>query len=81
MNEWFQQRFISRAEHDEVVAYYRKLVARLHQQVHEKCVETDGQALESVVDHRRRLAEREIRRSSAQNVIAVDFRRKSKTGG
>jgi len=81
MNEWFQQRFISRAEHDEVVAYYRKLVARLHQQVHEKCVETDGQALEGAVDHRRRLAEREIRRSSGQNVIAVDFRHRSKMGG
>lgn len=81
MNEWFKQRFISRAEHDEVVAYYRKLVARLHQQVHEKCVETDAKALESAVDHRGRLEERELRRSYGQNVIAVDFGRRSKIGG
>ena len=81
MNEWFLQRFIPRAEHDEVVAYYRKLVARLHQQVHEKRVETDARALESVVNHGRRLEEREIRQSYAQNVIAVDFRRRRKMGG
>ena len=78
MNEWFQQRFISRVEHDEVVAYYRKLVARLHQQIHERRVETDGQALESVVDHRRKLEEREARRSYGGNVIAVDFRSRSR---
>lgn len=76
MNEWFQQRYISRAEHDEVVAYYRKLVAQLHQKNREKCVEADAQALENAVDHRRRLEEREIRRSSGRNVITVDFRRR-----
>ena len=80
MNEWFQQRYISRAEHDEVVAYYRKLVAQLHQKIREKCVETDAQTLESVVDHRRRLEERESRRSYGQNVIAVDFKRRRKAG-
>jgi hypothetical protein len=81
MNEWFQQRFISRAEHDEVVAYYRKLVARLHQQVREKCAETDAHVLESVVDHRRRLEERELHRSYGENVIAVDFRRRTRADG
>ena len=35
MTEWFHERYISRAEHEEVVAYYAKLVAQLYRQVTE----------------------------------------------
>ncbi len=30
MGQWFDERFISREEHEQIVAYYRKLVARLY---------------------------------------------------
>ena len=30
MAEWFNERYISRREHQEIVDYYRRLVARLH---------------------------------------------------
>jgi hypothetical protein len=33
MVEWFHERYISRAEHQEIVDYYRKLVGQLHRKV------------------------------------------------
>jgi len=35
MVEWFHERYISRAEHQEIVDYYKKLVVQLHRKVSE----------------------------------------------
>lgn len=82
MTEWFHERYISRAEHEEVVAYYAKLVAQLYRQVTElKAAGVDAQAIDRIIAHGKRKAEREIRRATeefpderASNVLFVDFR-------
>jgi hypothetical protein len=33
MVEWFHERYIARAEHQEIVDYYKKLVVQLHRKV------------------------------------------------
>ena len=81
MTEWFEQSYMPRAEHAEVVAYYRKLVAHLHRQLRELRMQRDAEALEAVVDHSRKLAQRELRRANGGNIIAVDFRRRSVVSG
>ena len=35
MTEWFDQRYISRDEHQQIVDYYRKQVARLYHELSE----------------------------------------------
>lgn len=35
MIDWLNERYISRAEHNDIVGYYRKLVGRLHHAVKE----------------------------------------------
>jgi hypothetical protein len=85
MIEWFDERYISRDEHRQVVDYYRKLVAQLYHQVRTlRAAQVDAQALDSIIEHSKRMAEREIRRSGEttqsgqkDNVIHVDFRRGS----
>lgn len=83
MSEWFQERYISRHEHEAVVEYYRSLVAQLHCKVCELRNQVDAQALENLVTHNRRMAERELdRRMNASlvehggNVIKLDFSRR-----
>ena len=85
MIEWFDERYISRGEHQQVVDYYRKLVAQLYRQVCTlRATQVDARALDSIIEHSKRMAEREIRRSGEttpnrheDNVIHVDFRRGS----
>lgn len=83
MVEWFQERYISRDEHQQIVEYYRKLVAQLYCQVCElRATGVDAHAIDSIVEHSKRLAERDARRSRESssgeqgNVISVDFRRR-----
>jgi hypothetical protein len=79
MTEWFNQRYISREEHDQVVEYYRKQVAQLYQKLSELRMVLDAQNLDTLVEHSRRVAQRERRKSSrdegSDNVVIVDFRR------
>lgn len=85
MIEWFDERYISRDEHQQVVEYYRKLVAQLYRQICTlRAAQVDAQALDGIIEHSKRMAEREIRRSGEStmsgpkdNVIHVDFRRGS----
>lgn len=83
MVEWFHERYISRGEHREVVEYYRKLVVQLHRKVRDLRAQVDAQALDAVIEHSRRLAERESQRSTdapsreyGGNVVRLDFRRR-----
>ena len=82
MSEWFQERYISRDEHQRIVDYYRRLVAQLYGKLRESRSELDAQTLDKLVAHSRRKAEREMRRLAqgspselGGNVIRVDFRR------
>ena len=43
MSEWFQERYIPRSEHREIVDYYRKLVAQLHGKVRALRDQLEGQ--------------------------------------
>ena len=43
MVEWFHERYISRAEHLEIVDYYKKLVVQLHRKVSELRAHIDQQ--------------------------------------
>jgi hypothetical protein len=63
MTQWFQERYISRGEHQEIVEYYRKLVAHLHHTVRDLRAQVDAQALNDMVLHSHRLAERETQRA------------------
>jgi hypothetical protein len=78
MTEWFSKRYISREEHEQVVEYYRKQVAQLYQKLTELRVVLDAQNIDAMVEHSRRLADRERRKSrrgeDGDNVISVDFR-------
>jgi TFIIF-interacting CTD phosphatase-like protein len=86
MIEWFDERYISRDEHQKVVDYYTKLVAQLHREVRAlRAVEADAKALENIVEHSKHITERELRRSAVvpsdepvDNVIRVDFCRRSR---
>ena len=89
MTEWFHERYISRAEHEEVVAYYGKLVAQLYRQLKDlRTAGIDTQAIDSISMHGKHKAEREMRRAAEAspgpdfqqefggNVIVVDFRKR-----
>lgn len=43
MVEWFHERYIARAEHQEIVDYYKKLVVQLHRKVSELREQIDSQ--------------------------------------
>ena len=83
MTQWFQERYISRDEHREIVEYYRKLVAQLYRTVRDLRVQVDAQALNNVVLHSQRLAERDAKRTAelvpqdyGGNVIVLATRRR-----
>ena len=71
MTQWFQERYISRDEHREIVEYYRKLVAQLYRTVRDLRVQVDAQALNNVVLHSQRLAERDAKR--AAEIVPQDY--------
>ena len=83
MTQWFEERYISRAEHQQSIAYYTKLVAQLYRQVCElRAAHVDPEAIDAMIEENRRKAEAEIRRHMGQrpriqrgNVISVDFHR------
>lgn len=87
MVEWFHERYISRVEHQEIVHYYRKLVARLHGQVRELRTQAEvpvqAPAVAAEVPPAKRVMELAMRRSavaaavaSAGNVIRLDAHRR-----
>lgn len=43
MSNWFQERYILRSEHQEIVGYYRKLLAQLHITVRDLRDQLDAQ--------------------------------------
>jgi hypothetical protein len=79
MTEWFDQRYIARDEHQQIVDYYRQQVARLYSELCELRARMDAQNINSMVEIGRRKAQRELRRSQPEtagdNVVRVDFRR------
>lgn len=85
MNEWFHERYIDRAEHEQVVAYYSKLVAQLYGQLKQLRAADPGlAALDALAAYDRdtpsAVPERVDRPSPAtggeDNVITVDFTRR-----
>jgi hypothetical protein len=50
MVEWFHERYISRAEHQEIVDYYKKLVVQLHRKVSELRAHIDTQVDAAAMD-------------------------------
>lgn len=83
MSEWFDQRYISRDEHQKIVDYYRNLVIQMHRTVRELRSRVDAQTLDTLVEHSKRMAERETRRVTEEslvehggNVIRLDFSRR-----
>jgi hypothetical protein len=84
MTEWFNERYISRSEHKQVVAYYEKLVAQLYRKMLELRAQTGGLAdrrpdLEpegQQVPPYERAGGMDIC-PAATNVISVDFRRRA----
>lgn len=82
MVEWFHERYISRDEHQQVVAYYTKLVAQLYSQVRDlRAAQARAQAVAEVKPEERP-AETEAPPTAmpppadeSTNVIRVDFRR------
>ncbi|MBX9455821.1 MAG: DUF2730 domain-containing protein [Rhizobium sp.] len=81
MTQWFDERYITRGEHQEIVAYYRKLVAQLHRKVSDLRTQVDAQAAH--IGAAQPVNEVEAVGSPADtaadvgggNVIRVDFRR------
>jgi hypothetical protein len=86
MTQWFQERYISREEHEQSITYYTKLVARLYRQVCElRAAQVDPETIDAVIEENRRKAEDEIHRHVRAsrlrghgNVISVDFQRRTK---
>jgi hypothetical protein len=86
MTQWFQERYISREEHQQSIAYYTKLVAQLYRQVCElRAAHVDPEAIDAMIEENRRKAEDEIRRHMRPparilrgNVVSVDFQRRAK---
>ncbi|UVC10650.1 hypothetical protein IHQ71_08725 [Rhizobium sp. TH2] len=85
MTQWFQERYISREEHQQSIAYYTRLVAQLYRQVCElRAARVDPEAIDALIEENRRKAEDEIRRHMRPparilrgNVVSVDFQRRA----
>lgn len=79
MTEWFDQRYISREEHRQIVEYYRKQVAGLYHDLCELRMLVRTTTISNANPHGGTTAGRE--RTEPQNaggrdnVICVDFRR------
>jgi hypothetical protein len=73
MAKFFSDRYMSREEHQEIVAYYRKLVAELHCKVQALRKEAEGPAdMGEVLRDREPAATQNLR---GPNVVTVNFRR------
>jgi hypothetical protein len=81
MAEWFHERYISRAEHQQIVDYYKKLVVQLHRKVKELRVLVDSRPLEVAeigaheADGATRLSSKIPPRDYGGNVISLEDRR------
>lgn len=53
MTQWFQERYISRGEHQQVVDFYKKLVVQLHRKLKEMRVEQDVDAVDTAITQAR----------------------------
>jgi hypothetical protein len=79
MTEWFDQRYISRDEHQQIVDYYRQQVAQLYHELCQLRSQMDAHNIDAMIEMGRRKAEHAFRRSRPEtigdNIIRVDFRR------
>ena len=83
MTQWLNERYISRVEHQKVVAYYKKLVVQLHGKVRELQAQTETPAQAAPPQFRQPSAGTDNRAIDTGtigrkgNVIRVSFGRKS----
>ena len=82
MTQWLNERYISRVEHQKVVAYYKKLVVQLHGKVRELQAQAETPAQAAPPQIRRPPADTDDRATETGtigrngNVIRVTFGRK-----
>ena len=84
MTQWLQERYISRAEHQQIVAYYKKLVVQLYGALRDlraqadhppaKTGGTDGQRAKDWIKIQPRAAAPPL--SGGGNVIHLEFHRR-----
>jgi len=77
MIDWLNERYISRAEHNDIVGYYQKLVARLHGAVKELQQRVDAStgtisARPNSITTKNPVSPEQ--RRPGDNVIVIDFR-------
>jgi hypothetical protein len=81
MAMWFNDKYISRLEHEEAVAIYQTQVAELQRRLREQQAELDAHNLQSLIDIGHRRMDREVRRVSTavtecgDNIIRFDLQR------
>jgi len=75
MIQWFEERYISREEHQRIVDYYRKLVAQLYCTVRD--LRTAGETQKTQVPTATKEPGDIPTTGHVSNVITVDFRRRS----
>lgn len=73
MAKFFSDRYITREEHQEIVAYYRKLVAELHCKV--QALRKEAEAPADMGEALRDRGPVEHQTSHGTNVVRVNFRR------
>lgn len=81
MTQWFHERYISRVEHQQVIAYYKKLVGQLQGKIRELRTEAaptaaDGADCGSAHGEASPAARSLDTTGPRTNVIAYDFRRR-----
>lgn len=81
MTQWFHERYISREEHQQIIEYYRNLVAQLQRTVCDLRTRVDAQAIDTLLEHSKMHKQRELQKSGPRlgkgNVIRIDFRSRS----
>jgi hypothetical protein len=82
MSDWFKDKYILRAEHQHIVAYYKKLVVQLHGKARELQAQlesmTGGKSDAARPHGARPEPEHEVEQTEhhGDNVIRVDFRQR-----
>jgi hypothetical protein len=82
MTQWFQERYISRGEHQQVVDFYRKLVVQLHRKLKEMRAAHDLDTVETAIAQVRApnppAGVAATPRNYGDNVIRLDLRRRAR---
>lgn len=78
MTHWLHERYISRAEHQEIVAYYKRLVVQLYGNVRTLRAQADGMADTDDLQQAKTQTQPAAKPSpGGANVVHVEFRRQS----